>query len=65
MHKRSITIKGHRTSIALEDIFWDGLKRAAAEEKLSLAELVAHIDESRSGGLGSALRVWLYARALS
>ena len=65
MRKRSLTIRGHRTSVSLEDIFWDGLKRAAREEAVSPAELVARIDADRKTGLASALRVWLYQRALA
>jgi predicted DNA-binding ribbon-helix-helix protein len=61
--KRSITIRGHRTSVALESLFWQGLEAAAREEQSSLAELVTRIDAERSTGLGSAIRVWLYARA--
>jgi predicted DNA-binding ribbon-helix-helix protein len=64
MKKHSVTIQGHRTSIALEDVFWDGLKRAAQEERKPLAQLIADIDVARGCGLGSALRVWLYERAL-
>ncbi len=64
MRKHSVSIQGHRTSISLEDIFWDGLKRAAHEEQKPLAALIADIDTARGSGLASALRVWLYARAL-
>ena len=45
--KHSITIEGHQTSISLEPVFWDALKRAAREECLALNALVAHIDEQR------------------
>jgi predicted DNA-binding ribbon-helix-helix protein len=64
MRKHSVSIQGHRTSISLEDIFWDGLKRAAHEEQKPLAALIAEIDTARGEGLASALRVWLYKRAL-
>ena len=62
--KRSLAIHGHRTSISLEPIFWDLLKRAALEEGLALAALVARIDAERiqaetPPGLAGALRVWL------
>jgi predicted DNA-binding ribbon-helix-helix protein len=68
--KRSLAIHGHRTSISLEPIFWDQLKRAAQEEGLSLAALVAHIDAERiradvPPGLAGAIRVWLFARIIS
>jgi predicted DNA-binding ribbon-helix-helix protein len=63
MKKHSVTIQGHRTSISLEDIFWEDLKTAAQDEKKSLAQLIADIDTARGSGLASALRVWLYNKA--
>lgn len=61
--KRSFAIKGHRTSISLEPPFWDALKAAARQERVSLASLVARIDQSRGGtNLSSAVRVWLLER---
>ncbi|WP_334151293.1 ribbon-helix-helix domain-containing protein [Hyphomicrobium sp.] len=58
--KRSFSIRGHRTSISLEEPFWEALKEAAARERVSLAGLIARIDESRgSAGLSSAVRVWI------
>lgn len=59
MHKRSIRIAGHSTSISLEPEFWAELKRIAAEDGLSLNQLVARVDEGRSGNLSSALRVFV------
>ena len=63
--KHSLTIAGHATSLTLEPIFWKALKTAAAEEGKSLAGLVAEIDEARTTNLSSAVRVWLFARALN
>jgi predicted DNA-binding ribbon-helix-helix protein len=63
MRKRSVTIDGHRTSITLEDPFWDELSALAAHRQLSLNALVAEIDHARSApgatasNLSSALRV--------
>ncbi|HYD15962.1 MAG TPA: ribbon-helix-helix domain-containing protein [Hyphomicrobium sp.] len=58
--KRSFSIRGHRTSISLEQPFWEALKDAAARERISLAALIARIDEQRGGaGLSSAVRVWI------
>lgn len=63
--KRSLSLHGHRTSVSLEDAFWDALRAAAAEEGLSVAALVERIDDARQGaGLASAIRVWLLRRAL-
>ena len=59
MRKRSVTIDGHRTSISLEDGFWEELAAIAEARRLSLNSLVAEIDRARgtSGNLSSALRL--------
>jgi predicted DNA-binding ribbon-helix-helix protein len=56
--KRSITIRGHRTSISLEDAFWQELRAIAVERQLALAALITAIDEQRQhANLSSALRL--------
>lgn len=62
VRKRSVTIAGHRTSISVEDVFWHALQAAAAERGMPVAALIAEIDEARTGGLSSAIRVWLFER---
>ena len=62
--KHSLTIAGHATSLTLEPVFWDALGVAASEEGKALAALVAEIDEARTTNLSSAVRVWLFERAL-
>ena len=67
--KRSVTIAGHETSVALEPLFWSALQRAAVEQALPLSALVARIDAERleqspPANLASAIRQWLFARAL-
>ena len=58
MLKRSLTIAGHRTSIALEAEFWAGLEVLAARRGIRLTTLIEDIDRSRDGpNLSSALRV--------
>lgn len=58
--KRSFTIGGHRTSISLEEPFWDALKEIARHQKLAVAKLVQQIDHERDeGGLSSAVRIWI------
>lgn len=58
--KHSLAIAGHRTSISLEQAFWDGLRRLAEERGRSIAALVAEIDASRGGAnLSSAIRVFV------
>ena len=61
MRKRSITIRGHQTSITLEDAFWDELSALADARKLSLSALVAEIDKARGapGNLSSSLRLYV------
>jgi predicted DNA-binding ribbon-helix-helix protein len=58
LHKRSLSLSGHATSLALEPEFWRVLDAAAAAEGISLAALVSRIDEARGGRpLASACRV--------
>jgi len=58
MEKRSFSIAGHRTSIALEPEFWAGLDEIARTRGLSMAALVRQIDETRElPNLSSAMRV--------
>jgi predicted DNA-binding ribbon-helix-helix protein len=61
VEKRSISIRGHRTSFSLEKPFFDELSRIAAERGLSVAALVADVDETRprDTNLSSALRVFV------
>ncbi len=56
--KRSLSIKGHRTSISLEEPFWAELRVIAAARGQSLAGLVGEIDAGRGeANLSSAIRV--------
>ena len=58
LKKRSFSIAGHRTSIALEPAFWQALEDLAAAEARSLASLIGEIDADRSADrpLASMLR---------
>ena len=60
LEKRSLSLSGHRTSIALEPDFWAALVTLAANEGISLAALVTRIDAGRTPEqpLASALRVY-------
>ena len=59
LKKRSFTLSGHRTSVALEAEFWAVIDASAARDRLSLAALVAKIDASRGDRpLASALRLF-------
>ncbi|SRR5258707_9312835 len=58
--KRSIVIAGHKTSVSLEDAFWQGLKQIAAGRGMTLSDLVATIDhDRRQGNLSSAIRLFV------
>jgi predicted DNA-binding ribbon-helix-helix protein len=60
--KRSIKIAGHRTSVSLEDQFWDALREIAINQHLTVSELVTQIDRDREEGeLSSALRLFVIA----
>jgi len=62
LKKRSFTLSGHRTSVALELEFWSVLDAEALKARLSLAALVASIDAARSARpLASALRLYALA----
>ena len=65
LKKRSFSIAGHRTSVALEPEFWSALDGAARDERIPLAALVARVDATRGERpLASALRVYALMRAL-
>ena len=58
--KRTVSIDGHKTSMALEEVFWTALKDIAHERSESLAHLVASIDAKRkSANRSSVLRVFV------
>nr|WP_321456347.1 ribbon-helix-helix domain-containing protein [uncultured Cohaesibacter sp.] len=58
MKKHSVTIAGHRTSISLEDEFWQGLKALAESRDKSLADIIRQIDKDRGrNNLSSAIRI--------
>ncbi|MGR6430383.1 ribbon-helix-helix domain-containing protein [Rhizobium sp. PAMB 3182] len=59
IRKHSATLHGHRTSFTLEDAFWEELKAIAARRTMSLAALIAEVDDHRpeDANLSSALRV--------
>jgi predicted DNA-binding ribbon-helix-helix protein len=62
VEKRSLSIAGHRTSIALEPEFWTGLETMAAARGLPLAALIREIDKGRGApNLSSAVRVAVLA----
>ena len=59
--KHSLTLRGHRTSVSLEDAFWLELLRLAELQGKSVNELVAEIDTGRgvSSGLAATIRLYV------
>jgi len=62
--KRSIVIAGHKTSVSLEDAFWQELKWIAGHRGTTLSSVVANIDSHRrQGNLSSAIRIFVLEQA--
>jgi predicted DNA-binding ribbon-helix-helix protein len=59
VRKRSVVVAGHKTSVSLEQPFWDELARIARARGVSLNSLIGEIDKGRDGNLSSALRVFV------
>ncbi|MEM1021326.1 MAG: ribbon-helix-helix domain-containing protein [Sphingomonadales bacterium] len=67
--KHSLSIRGHRTSLSLEPVFWEALKAEAKAQDRPVAQLVADLDEARIArrdglNLSSAIRVYLFEKAV-
>lgn len=60
--KRSLTLRGHRTSVSLEEEFWQAFRTIAAKRRVPVNELASQIDAERDAeltGLASAIRVFV------
>jgi predicted DNA-binding ribbon-helix-helix protein len=58
--KRSIVIAGRKTSMSLEDEFWDALREIAKKRGSTLGDLVKSINaERQNANLSSAVRVFV------
>ena len=58
--KRSIVVAGHKTSVSLEEAFWNGMKEISSQRNMTLSELVGEIDNNRQqGNLSSAIRLFV------
>lgn len=66
MHKISVSLSGHQTSISLEQEFFDVLQRIANERKTSIASIINEIDEQRApeSNLSSETRIWILKQIL-
>jgi predicted DNA-binding ribbon-helix-helix protein len=59
IRKHSIIIAGQKTSVSLEDAFWNDLRRIAGGRDATLSDLVTIIDADRHGNLSSAIRLFV------
>jgi predicted DNA-binding ribbon-helix-helix protein len=58
--KRSIVVGGHKTSVSLEEAFWNGMKEISGQRSMTLSVLVGEIDSNRQqGNLSSAIRLFV------
>jgi predicted DNA-binding ribbon-helix-helix protein len=58
--KRSVAIAGHRTSVSLEEPFWEALREIATDRDISVQALIGQIDATRGEqNLSSAIRVFV------
>jgi predicted DNA-binding ribbon-helix-helix protein len=58
--KRSVVLNGHKTSVSLENEFWEGLRDIGDAKDAKLSDLVRQVDRERSNGnLSSAIRVFV------
>lgn len=66
MHKISISLSGHQTSISLEKEFFDVLKIIAQQQQTSVASIIKHIDDERKpeSNLSSEIRIWILKQLL-
>jgi len=63
MMKRSVVVAEHRTSVSLENIYWEVLQEAAEVRAISVNNLVTEIDQHRSCSLSGAIRLYVLAVA--
>lgn len=62
--KRSVSIAGHRTSVSLEEPFWEALRSIAEKRGVSIQALIGRIDAGRGEqNLSSAIRVFVLKAA--
>lgn len=61
IEKRSVVLRGQKTSISLEEPFWQELRDVAEGRHISISALVAEVDDQRkNANLSSALRVYIF-----
>jgi predicted DNA-binding ribbon-helix-helix protein len=58
--KRSLTLRGHRTSVSLEDEFWRAFRDIARQQGKAINQLAAEVDAERGLDTGLATAIRLY-----
>lgn len=66
MHKISVSLSGHQTSISIEQEFFDVLQEIAHKRNMSIASIIKEIDDSRNpdSNLSSQTRIWILKQIL-
>ena len=59
MKKHSVILSGHQTSLCLEDEFWNAFKDIAKEKGMAVRQLLMQIDNTHTGNLSSAVRIYV------
>ena len=58
--KRSVVVGGHKTSVSLEEPFWNQVRAIADAQEVTVSDLVRRIDADRQDtNLSSAIRVFV------
>lgn len=64
IRKRSVTLSGHRTSVSVEDAFWEALAELAVRRRTTVSRLVEQIDRERlATNLSSGIRLFVLGEA--
>ncbi|MEP5760599.1 MAG: ribbon-helix-helix domain-containing protein [Litoreibacter sp.] len=58
--KHSLTLNGHRTSVSLEDEFWEEFRKISKLKSMPINDLAAKIDASRDPDTGLASEIRLF-----
>ncbi len=64
LRRHSVVLNGHRTSVSVEDQFWNQLRIIADSRGCSLNALITTIDDSRAGTLSGAIRLFVLEDSL-
>ena len=58
--KRSLTLNGHRTSVSLEEPFWNYFCELAKKNNVSISSLASDIDRARHPTVGFATSIRIF-----